>query len=50
MGRVRCVMVAALAAGAVVAALPGPADAKTVWLCKPRLEDNPCKVPVTRRS
>jgi Protein of unknown function (DUF3089) len=44
MGRVRWVIVAALAAAGALPAVPGVASAKTVWLCKPGLEDNPCKV------
>jgi Protein of unknown function (DUF3089) len=46
MGRVRWVILAALGACAVVVAVPSTASAKTVWLCKPGLEDNPCKVPL----
>jgi Protein of unknown function (DUF3089) len=32
---------------AALLALPAPASAKTVWLCKPGLADNPCLAPLT---
>jgi hypothetical protein len=41
------VAAAALAAGAVPAVAQEPATEKTVWLCRPGLEDNPCDVPLT---
>ena len=42
MGAVRRVLVALCAAALVALAAAGPASAKTVWLCKPGLANNPC--------
>jgi hypothetical protein len=36
------VLLRALLIGALILAAPATADAKTKWLCKPGLEDNPC--------
>jgi len=36
-------MLAAVAVAALAAVLPATASAKTVWLCKPGIEDNPCE-------
>ncbi|MGH2993465.1 MAG: DUF3089 domain-containing protein [Solirubrobacterales bacterium] len=45
MGRVRFLIVAAVAATLSLAALPSAAGAaKPVWLCKPGIDDNPCEV------
>ena len=41
--RLRYVVLAAMAAGAISAAVPGAAGAKTVWLCKPGKTPNPCR-------
>jgi len=41
--RLRCLILAAVAAGAICAAVPGAAGAKTVWLCKPGKTPNPCR-------
>ena len=45
MGRVRFLIVAAVAATMSLAALPSAAGAANpVWLCKPGIDDNPCEV------
>jgi hypothetical protein len=41
--RARFVVLAAMAAGAICAAAPNAAGAKTVWLCKPGKAQNPCR-------
>jgi len=41
--RVRFVALAAITAGAICAAAPASAGAKTVWLCKPGKSPNPCR-------
>ena len=41
--RIRLLVLAAGLMGLALAALPGAAGAKTVWLCKPGAKPNPCR-------